>query len=489
MKYLFVHQNMPGQYKHICQRLAADTENTVVFITKREAIDLPNIRKIVYKPNREPAGSTHRYIRDTERAILHGQEVARQALNLKNQGFVPDIIIGHPGWGETLYLKDIFADTPLLNFFEFYYHAVGADVGFDPENPSTLDTHCRIRTKNIVQFMGLEAADAGMSPTFWQFQQYPAEYRHKISVIHDGIDTSICQPNPDASIEIRNTDGAVTTLRQGEEVVTYVVRNLEPYRGFPQFMRAAELILKRRPKARIIIIGGDDVSYGRSLPEGQTYRAKALQEVDLDLSRVFFLGRVPYSTYLKVIQVSGVHVYLTFPFVLSWSVLEAMASQCLLVASDTQPVTEVIKDGSNGLLFDFFDHQSIADRVDEVLDHKDRMAAIRKKARASIVQTYDLEKCLKEQLKLIDNLIAGKRPVAGSKEGKPSFRTPRNQGGAKGGSKTTGTSRTKGAQAKKTAATSKTKPKARSKPGTSKAGTGKRRSSRSKTAKEPAKVD
>ena len=431
MKYLFVHQNMPGQYKHICQRLAADSENTVVFITKREGIEIPNIHKVIYKPNREPAESTHRYIREAERGILHGQEVARKALELKSQGFIPDIVIGHPGWGETLYLKDVFPDTPLLNFFEFYYHAVGADVGFDPENPTNLDTHCRIRTKNIIQFMGLEAADAGMAPTLWQFEQYPSEYRHKISVIHDGIDTAVCKFNPDASLEIKNTDGVITTLRQGEEIVTYVVRNLEPYRGFPQFLRAAELILKRRPNAKIIIIGGDEVSYGRALPNGETYRKKYLQEVDLDLSRVFFLGRVPYTTFLQVIQVSGVHVYLTFPFVLSWSMMEAMSSECLVVASGTQPVTEVIKDGVNGLLFDFFDHEAIADRVDEVLDHKDRMSAIRKKARSTIVQNYELEKCLKAQLKLIENLVAGKRPVASSKPGKPTFRMPAKSAGAK----------------------------------------------------------
>lgn len=431
MKYLFVHQNMPGQYKHICQRLAADQDNTVVFITKREGIEIPNIHKVIYKPNREPADSTHRYIRETERGILHGQEVARKALELKSKGFHPDIIIGHPGWGETLYLKDVFPDAPLLNFFEFYYHAVGADVGFDPSSPTTLDTHCRIRTKNIIQFIGLESADAGMTPTFWQFEQYPEEYRQKISVIHDGIDTEVCRANPDANIEIKNTDGVVTTLHQGEEIITFVVRNLEPYRGFPQFMRAAEQILKRRPKAKIIIIGGDDVSYGRALPDGQTYRKQALEEVDLDLNRVFFLGRVPYSTYLQVIQVSGVHVYLTFPFVLSWSMLEAMSSECLVVASATEPVTEVIKDGSNGLLFDFFDHEAIANRVDEVLDHKDRMAAIRKKARATVLQNYDLEKCLKDQLKLIENLVGGKRPVAGSKPGRPSFRAPSGSVGRK----------------------------------------------------------
>lgn len=425
MKYLFVHQNMPGQYKHICQRLAADAANTVVFITKREGIELPNIKKLLYKPHREPAESTHRYLREAERGILHGQEVARKALALKAQGFVPDVIIGHPGWGETLYLKDVFPDTPLLGFFEFYYHAVGADVGFDPETPVTLDTHCRIRTKNIIQFMGLESADAGMAPTYWQFQQYPEEFRHKITVVHDGIDTRVCVPNREAAIEIKTPDGAVTTLRQGEEIVTFVVRNLEPYRGFPQFMRAAEIILKRRPNARIVIVGGDEVSYGRALPDGQTYRKQMLEQVELDMSRVFFIGRVPYGTFLKVIQISGAHVYLTYPFVLSWSMLEAMSAECLVIASATQPVTEVIEDGVNGLLVDFFDHEAVARRVDEVLDHKDRMAAIRKKARQTIVQTYELEHCLTEQLKLVQQLVDGKRPVAGGPPGKPAYRLPK----------------------------------------------------------------
>jgi len=424
MKYLFVHQNMPGQYKHICQRLAADPANRVVFITKREGLELPNITKMLYKPNREPAETTHRYIRDAERGILHAQEVARKALALKGQGFVPDIIIGHPGWGETLYLKDVFPDTPVLGFFEFYYHSVGADVGFDPDNQPSLDTHCRIRTKNIIQFMGLESSDAGMSPTFWQYEQYPEEFRHKISVIHDGINTKVCSPDPAALLEIRNVDGSVSNLRQGDEVVTFVVRNLEPYRGFPQFMRAAEIILKRRPNARIIIIGGDEVSYGRALPDGQTYRRQMLDEVDLDLTRVFFLGRVPYETFLKVIQVSGVHVYLTFPFVLSWSMLEAMSTECLVIASATRPVTEVIEDGVNGLLVDFFDHRAVADKVDEVFGHKDRMAAIRKKARATVEKNFELENCLAAQLKLIADLVAGKRPTHGGAPGKPVFRKP-----------------------------------------------------------------
>ena len=195
-----------------------------------------------------------------------------------------------------------------------------------------------------------------------------------------------------------------------DEVVTYVARNLEPYRGFPVFMRAVEEICRRRPKAHVLIVGADGVSYGRSLPDGQTYREKALSEVEIDPARVHFLGRLSYEQYLKVLQVSAVHVYLTYPFVLAWSMLEAMASECLIVGSETAPVKEVIRDGENGLLVDFYDHLAIADRIDEVLDHEDRMADIRTRARRTIVRGYGLDKCLRDQIRMVESLAESRRP-------------------------------------------------------------------------------
>ncbi|MGB8273671.1 MAG: glycosyltransferase family 4 protein [Alphaproteobacteria bacterium] len=406
MKILFMHQNMPGQYKHLARLYAADSKNDVRFVTKRKGVEIPGVKKYVYDLHREGHKALHHYLKPLEGAVLYGQAAARTLFQLKKSGFVPDVICVHPGWGEALYVKDIYGEVPLLGYFEFYYHASGADVGFDPDTPVSLDDMCRIRTKNANNLLSLECCDAGVSPTKWQRSQFPEEFLYKIARIHDGIDTKVVAPDPAARLDLPNGK----TVAAGDEVVTYVARNLEPYRGFPSFMHAAEEICRRRPKCQIVIVGGDGVSYGRRLASGETYRAKMLSEVKIDPARVHFLGNVPYDRFLKVLQVSAAHVYLTYPFVLSWSMLEAMGAGCLVVGSDTPPVTEVLSDGRNGLLVDFFKPKQIADRVGEALDHKDRMAAIRTRARATVVERYDLSMCLKKHKKLIGDLAAGKLP-------------------------------------------------------------------------------
>lgn len=406
MNYLFIHQNMPGQYKNIVARLAKNKKNKVVFITKRQNVELPNVVKVLYKPRRTAQKTTHDYIASFENGVLNGQQVVRVVQSLKNEGFTPDIVIGHPGWGEMLYIKDVFPDVPMLSFFEFYYRSHGANIGFDPEYPVSLNEMCQIRTTNLVNMMSLESADAGVSPTYWQYQRYPPEFRYKLSVIFDGIDTRVCVPDPKAALDV----GGGKVLTRADEVVTYVVRNLEPYRGFPTFMRAAELICKRRPNAHIVLLGGDEVSYGTRLPGGQTFRGKMLEEVTIDEDRVHFLGTLPYEKYLSVLQVSSAHVYLTYPFVLSWSMIEAMSSECLVIGSSTPPVLEVIEDRRNGLLVDFFSPEDVADRVDEVLGHPDQMREIRQRARQTVLERYDLEKCLARQMTLIRNLVMGHRP-------------------------------------------------------------------------------
>jgi glycosyltransferase involved in cell wall biosynthesis len=407
MKIVFMHQNFPGQYKHLARVLGADSRNQVYFVTKPKAAEISGVRKITYKLHREPQKTTHHYVVPLENAVLYGQAAARALMELKKTGFTPDVICAHPGWGEALYVKDVYPSVPLLNYFEFYYRSSGSDVGFDKEIEVTLNDICRIRTKNTNNLLSLEACDAGISPTRWQRKQFPKEFLYKIALIHDGIDTVIAAPDKDATFELPNGK----TLTRKDEVVTYVARNLEPYRGFPVFMRAVEEICKRRPNAQVVIVGGDGVSYGRRLPKGETYRAKALSEVKIDNNRVHFLGYVPYDKFLKVLKVSSAHIYLTYPFVLSWSMLEAMSSGCLIIGSDTPPVAEVINDGKNGLLVDFYSEKQIADRVDEVMDHKDRMATIRRQARETVLERYELNNCLKKHIKLIKSLADGKLPT------------------------------------------------------------------------------
>jgi glycosyltransferase involved in cell wall biosynthesis len=405
MKVLCVHQNFPGQYLHVVKHLGSLPGNQVIFITQRKDVEIPGVRKIIYKPRRTSSPQVHHYLRESEAAVLNAQEVARIAMDLRNAGFTPDVMLGHNGWGEIWYLKDIFPNSPLIGYFEFFYRMTGADVGFDPADPITADTAPRLRTKNLGNLLALDTADLGQCPTEWQKSVYPRRYQTILNVIHEGIDTQVVKADPTARLLIAESK---VEFAAGEEIVTYIARNLEPYRGFPSFMRSLPRILASRPNARVIIVGGDDVSYGARLPEGQTFRQRMLTELagSIDLSRVHFLGKISYPAFIKVLQVSRVHVYLTYPFVLSWSMLEAMAAGCLVVGSRTQPVEEVIQHGANGLLVDFFSPEQIADRVIDALEDANSFASLRRNARQTVVDRYDLRTiCLPAHLRLLNMLV------------------------------------------------------------------------------------
>jgi glycosyltransferase involved in cell wall biosynthesis len=412
MKILCVHQNFPGQYLHIARHMGAQPEHQVVFITQRQDGELPGVRKIAYKPRRTISPQVHHYLRESEAAVLNAQEVARVAMDLRKAGFIPDVMLGHNGWGEIWYLKDIFPEAPLIGYFEFFYRMHGADVGFDPAEPITPDTAPRLRTKNLGNLLALDTADLGQCPTEWQKSVYPRRYHPILNVIHEGIDSTVVKPDPAARLIIAD---AKVEINAGEEILTYVARNLEPYRGFPSFMRSLPRVLAARPNARVLIVGGDEVSYGARLPNGQTFRQKMLAELagSIDLSRVHFLGKVPYPAFVKVLQVSRVHVYLTYPFVLSWSMLEAMSAGCLIVGSRTQPVEEVIHHGGNGLLVDFFSSEEIAERVIEALEDRKSFASLRQNARQTVLDRYDLRSiCLPAHLRVLNMLAPRNRRVS-----------------------------------------------------------------------------
>lgn len=402
MKILAIHQNFPGQYKHLLFHLGATGKHEIIGIGQHQRVNIPGVKTILYKPGRTVKPDTHHYLRTTENAVLNAQGIVRVCMELRNKGFHPDVILGHAGWGETLYLKDVYPDVPVIGYFEFFYHSVGSDVGFDPEYPASFDDAVRIRTWNMPHLLALDSADYGQTPTAWQKTQIPKRYHDMISVIHEGIDTKAIQPDSNAKLEI-SAKGIV--LDRTNQVITYVARNLEPYRGFHVFMRTLPRLLKQHPNAHVVIVGGDEVSYGRRLPDNQTYRQKLLAEVGngIEPARVHFLGRVPYSDFLKVLQVSSAHVYLTYPFVLSWSMLEAMSAGCLVIASRTPPVMEVITDRKNGLLVDFFSAEQIAEAVAEALEHPEKMQELRQSARQHIVTHYDLHSvCLPQHIRLLE---------------------------------------------------------------------------------------
>jgi len=405
MRILFVHQNFPGQFRHAARALAAAGHEVVALgIHTREMPGMRCLRYRVMAPSRQ---SVLEPARDFETKIARGLACAQAMHQLREQGFEPDVVVAHPGWGEALFCKDVWPAARLLVFAEFYYGGQGTDFGFDAEfHKPGLEAQLRLRLKNTALLHALAAADGGYAPTRWQHTQIPAPLRSRFDVIFDGIDSQTAVPDPQAWMTLRREG---VRLSAGNEVLTFVNRNLEPYRGFHVFMRALPAILQARPRAHCLIVGGDSVSYGMPPVEGGTWRQKLLQELapTLPIDRVHFLGILPYRDYLRVLQISACHVYLTYPFVLSWSCVEALSAGCAVVGSRTPPVEEFIEHGHNGWLVDFFDRAALVDQVVEVLANPAAQAELRQRARSGVVEHYDLQgRCLKPLL----NLILGQRP-------------------------------------------------------------------------------
>ena len=413
MNILFVHQNFPGQFKHLAPALAQQGHR-VVALHINPCPPVPGVHQVRYQAQGQPGQGTHRWVSDLEIKTLRAEAAYRAARQLQADGFTPDVIVAHPAWGESLFLSQVWPAARMGIYCEFFYQAQGADVGFDPEFPGAdPDVACRLQMKNANYELHFPRAHAGIAPTHWQASLFPEPFASRIAVIHDGIRTDQVCPNPEVRLQLQTRNGPVTVGR-GDEVITFVNRNLEPYRGYHQFMRALPAILKARPQARVLIIGGNDVSYGAAPPPGpdgkpQTWREIFLSEVreELDLSRVHFVGKVPYADYLRVLQVSTVHVYLTYPFVLSWSLLEAMSAGCAIVASDTAPVREAIRHGETGQLVDFFAPLALSAQIVALCENPADCKRLGANARAFAVEHYDLQsRCLPRQLEWVQQLAA-----------------------------------------------------------------------------------
>ncbi|WP_331347117.1 glycosyltransferase family 4 protein [Cellvibrio sp. UBA7661] len=396
MRVLFIHQNFPAQFVHLAPALAADVKNDVRVLTPSQRPIPKGVKAHYYTIKRSSSENIHPWLVDMETKTIRGEAAFWAALELKKQGFTPDIIIAHPGWGESLFLKEVWPNAKLALYCEFYYQAKGADTNFDPEfSKDETDLACRLKLKNATFDLQLAQADAGISPTHFQRSVFPEQFQSKISVIHDGIDTNLIKPNPQVTMQLNGK-----TLTRDDQIITFVNRNLEPMRGYHIFMRALPEILKQNPNARVVIVGGDDVSYGSRPPAGTTWKELLLNEVksQLDMSRVHFVGKLSYPNFIQLLQLSTVHVYLTYPFVLSWSLLEAMSAGCAIVASDTAPVREVIKQNETGVLVDFFNIDAITEYVSYLLKNSKAKVLLGEMAREIVLQYYNHEKiCLPRQ--------------------------------------------------------------------------------------------
>jgi glycosyltransferase involved in cell wall biosynthesis len=433
LKILFVHQNFPAQFKFLAPALAEQGHDVTALHRRpswQKQGEWNGVKTIWYPISGSSTSGMHPWVIDFESKIIRAEACMQAANRLKEEeGYAPDVIVAHPGWGESLFLKDIWPHARMGLFYEFYDNHEGLDLNFDPEFPSSKDDGdckaCRLRMKNLNNQMHFEMADAAISPTQFQASTFPEPYRTNITVVFDGIDTVAVKPDPQVSMSLKvHMTGESVTLTRQSEVVTFVNRNLEPHRGYHIFMRALPNLLKRRPNARIMIVGGTGGGYGitpdaATYGNGRTWKDIFIQEVrhqvsDADWSRIHFIGTLSHATLIQLLQLSTVHVYLTYPFVLSWSLVEAMSAGCAIVASNTLPVREVIQQGRTGRLVDFFNVKKLTDEICSLLDDPTERARLGANAREFARQNYDLDSvCLPRQLQWVYELAGSKGWSAG----------------------------------------------------------------------------
>jgi glycosyltransferase involved in cell wall biosynthesis len=413
MNLLIIHQNYPGQYRESLKLLAGSGRHRIVFLTQRRDVASPADHSVVaYKPDETGTPARHPYVEMFDSSIRTAIGAMQACRQLKEKGFTPDLVIGHAGWGELIFVKEIWPQVPVLGYFEYYFIPKGGLVDSDPEFPASPDIAARLHARTAPAYLSLMRCDDGYTATAWQKQTFPEIFHPKIKVLHEGIRTDLLAPDHEGAEPL--TIGSVT-FRRGEEIVCYIARNLEPGRGFHTMLRALPRLQRERPNVRTAIVGSDGVSYGGRLAEGKTFRALFTEQLgdSVDWSRVHFLGQIPYPALIRLIQLARCHVYLTAPFVVSWSLLEAMALEKTVVTTDVAPVRQFVEHGRTGFLVDYFKPDDLGCRIAEVLSHPDNHRAIGKAARRHVVANYDFKGvCYPQLLGFMNRVLAKEKRIA-----------------------------------------------------------------------------
>ena len=397
---LFVHPNFPGQFKHIIPALQNDARYALAYISrKRSTKDAEGIKIEQYEFEKSDPSKAHRYLCYTLDAVREGQLVATAATKLAQTGFVPDIIIGHVAWGGLLFIKDLFPNAKTIAYCELYFSQEFDHVAL-PDAPISNDRKAYLRCRNLHTLMQMESMDIGITPTHYQLRSHPESFHPRMIVVHEGVDTDLCRPDPTASFPIKEKG---LTLDRTNTVITYVSRGFEPARGFFQFMQSLEMLCDELPDAHFVLVGGDKSFYSGD-PGEKSFRQQAMEKFSIDQNRVHFTGRLIHEGFRKVLQISSAHVYLTRPLFLSWSAVEAMSMAAPLVASDEPLVREFMSHEQEALLVDYFNPRQIADSVVRLVNDKNLAHDLGQRARQKIVDKFDTKHTVSKWMETIERL-------------------------------------------------------------------------------------
>jgi len=360
MKLLLIHQNFPGQFRQLAPYLEAQGHELVAICSHQRPVALQGTVLRYTEPtkaNALPFGADLWH-----EGLQRAAAVARLCELLQQQGWRPDRILAHSGWGETLAIAEVWPDVPQILWPELWVHPEHGGHGHDPRmRLPGLEEQLQQLGRNCLTRAALDQAAAWVLPTRHQANSFPQRFQDgRLHVIHEGIDTTLACPKPSVTYQVRGI-----TISRETPTITFVNRNLERLRGFDLFVRALPRILRQHPTVRVLIVGDNDRGYGGGPAGDKPLRQQLLDELgsELDLERIHFLGRIPHPQLIALLQASWVHVYLSYPFVLGWSLLEAMACGCCVVGSAGMPVDEVIRNGVEGVLVPITHERLLAQAV------------------------------------------------------------------------------------------------------------------------------
>jgi glycosyltransferase involved in cell wall biosynthesis len=400
MHILFVHQNFPAQFGHIADYLARQHGHRCTFLSEKPAGQVGAIERIQYQIRGGATEQNHFCSRTFENTIWHSH-AAFDALKARPD-VRPDLVVAHTGFLSTVFLRELY-DCPIINYFEYFYHTRNSDMDFRPDFATGELERLRARARNAVLLLDLENCDAGYSPTRWQHDRLPVLFHDKVRVIFDGIDTNLWQPQPRAPRRFGQN-----VFADDVRVVTYVSRGMESMRGFDIFMKVAKKLCDRRRDVIFLVAGEDRVCYGgdEKVTGNKSFKQWVLEQDNYDLTRIHFLGLVPPPLLAQLLSASDLHIYLTVPFVLSWSLMNALACGTTVLASDTAPVREMIEPGQNGLLVDFFDVDAFVEAATQVLDAPQEYRHLGAAGVEMVRERYSLDVCLPQMLRLYEETRA-----------------------------------------------------------------------------------
>ncbi len=404
MHIVWIHQNFPAQFGHIAKRLADGQKVRSTFVTNRPPAKPVGIEVVPYQIRGGATRHNSYFTRTFENSVAHAHGVYEAC---KQWGGRPDLVVAHSGFGSSLFLRELW-NCPIINYFEYFYHPHDSDLDFRPNMPAAERDVLRSYCRNAMLLLDLENCDAGYCPTDWQRSRFPAVYQPKLTTVFDGVDTQVWKRHADAPRTI-----ADRVIPADTRIVTYVSRGFESMRGFDVFIQAAKRIYQAYPNVIFAVVGSDRIAYGgdQRFTRGQSFREHVLSQDEYDLSKFIFTGMLPSPALAQLWSIADLHIYLTVPFVLSWSLFNALACGATVLASDTEPVRELITDRENGLLTDFFDVETLASQAVDVLNTPEDFAHLRRAGERLIEERYSLETTLPKLLELYREVKTSYEPA------------------------------------------------------------------------------